>query len=151
MVICSRCQKDVKRYEDHQNFYGGFICQKYHISKSTSIKTLYHQTSLSIASLILKQGLKPSSILGMAGTKGIYFALKPEETHHKCRQMGVILECRVDIGNILKISPNGDVSLSPEALKQRGDFQSVFIPRTRGNEYVIYDPKRVINIKILKD
>ena len=108
---------------------------------------LYHQTDDATAKIILKEGMKPGNG-GVAGG-GIYFATTPELTGHKAHKKGVILEATVDLGRIHTLEAAGDPSMTPERLKAM-NFESVCIARpvSSGHEYVVYDPKQVLSIRL---
>lgn len=73
---------------------------------------------------------------GLAGG-GIYFAVCITDTDHKTKSPGPVLECRVKVGNIRTISPNGDPTITFKSLLEDG-YDSVLIPRGR-DEHVIYN------------
>ena len=106
---------------------------------------LYHQTDDESATIILRtQQIKPGNG-GVAGG-GIYFATTPELTGHNAHKHAVILEATVDLGRILEAAGNRYMTL--QRLQSLG-FDSVCIAGTvsRGQEYVVYDPKRVRSIR----
>jgi hypothetical protein len=108
---------------------------------------LYHQTDVASAYNILQtQKMKPGNG-GVAGG-GIYFATTPELTGHKAHKHGVILEATVALGRIHTLEAAGDPKMTLQKLKAMG-FDSVCIARpvSRGQEYVVYDPKQVRNIR----
>jgi len=108
---------------------------------------LYHQTDAASAQNILQtQQMKPGNG-GVAGG-GIYFATTPELTGHKAYRHGVILEATVALGRIHTLEAAGDPKMTLQKLKAMG-FDSVCIARpvSRGQEYVVYDPKQVRNIR----
>ena len=108
---------------------------------------LYHQTDVATAKIILQtQQMKPGNG-GVAGG-GIYFATTPELTAHKAHRHGVILEATVSLGRIHTLEAAGDRSMTLQKLQSLG-FDSVCIARpvSRGQEYVVYDPKQVLSIR----
>jgi hypothetical protein len=108
---------------------------------------LYHQTDKKTADIIMKtQHMKPGSG-GLAGG-GIYFATTPELTGHKAHRHGVILEATVALGKIHTLEAAGDPSMTLQKLQSLG-YDSVCIARpvSRGQEYVVYDPKQVLSIR----
>lgn len=117
--------------------------------KSGEIKTLYHQTDQSSADAILKSNKMLRGSSGLAGG-GIYFATTPSHTNHKAMKKGVILECDVALGRTYTTSSDGDSSLSFRKLLFMDDigFDSVVIPRINGHEYVVYNHKQILNVRI---
>jgi hypothetical protein len=108
---------------------------------------LYHQTDDATAKIILEtQQMRPGNG-GVAGG-GIYFATTPELTAHKAHRHGVILEATVSLGRIHTLEAAGDRSMTLQELQSLG-FDSVCIARpvSRGQEYVVYDPKQVLSIR----
>jgi hypothetical protein len=108
---------------------------------------LYHQTDAETAEVILRtQRMKPGSG-GLAGG-GIYFATTPELTGHKAHRHGVILEATVALGKIHTLEAAGDPNMTLQKLQSLG-YDSVCIARpvSRGQEYVVYDPKQVLSIR----
>ena len=108
---------------------------------------LYHQTDSATARIILtSQRMKPGSS-GLAGG-GIYFATTKELTGHKAHKHGVILEATVSLGKILTLESNGDPSMTGSKLNDLG-FGSACIARPvhSGHEYVVYDPRQVLEIQ----
>eukprot|EP00049_Salpingoeca_infusionum_P023205 m.10893 g.10893 ORF g.10893 m.10893 type:complete len:265 (-) comp5630_c0_seq1:264-1058(-) len=111
---------------------------------SGQVMTLYHQTSPQIAQCILEtQTMKPGR-QGLAGG-GIYFAKTPEHTYGKAQQTGVILECQVQLGELLVLGPKGDSSMNIEKLINEYGCDSVKINRDRP-EWVVYMSDQVINV-----
>jgi hypothetical protein len=90
--------------------------------------------------------MKPGSG-GLAGG-GIYFATTPELTANKAHKKGVILEATVALGKIHTLDANGDSTMSLQKLNSLG-YNSVCIARavSSGQEYVVYDPRRVLAIQ----
>lgn len=117
--------------------------------KGITLVKLYHQTSPASAQKIIEEGIFRPGWYGIAGP-AIYFATKPEDTYHKARCSGVILECWVDLGLVLTLSENGDVTLNKEIVYARG-YNTVLIPRQRGYEYAIYDSDRIKRIKKISE
>ena len=78
---------------------------------------------------------------GLAGG-GIYFATCREDTEGKAHQKGVILRCRVRLGRVKEIPWTGDKSITFAKLLQQG-YDSVFIQRAGGDEYVVYNSDQV--------
>jgi len=108
---------------------------------------LYHQTDVATAKIILQtQQMKPGNC-GVAGG-GIYFATTPELTAHKAHRHGVILEATVALGKIHTLEAAGDPNMTLQKLQSLG-YDSVCIARpvSRGQEYVVYDPKQVLSIR----
>ena len=89
--------------------------------------------------------MKPG-IRGIAGA-GIYFATDPGLTGHKCHKSGVILEATVHVGNYKSVQ-GGDPNITLEGLRREG-FDSVRVERSigSGQEYIVYEPWRVRNIR----
>ena len=109
--------------------------------------TLYHQTSSDVAKLIVSSQEMLRGSTGLAGG-GIYFATTPRHTNHKTLHQGPILECTVKLGNIYKTSFSGDSTLSfRKLINMTPAFDSVIIPRTNREEYVIYNKKQIVSIK----
>lgn len=110
-------------------------------------KTLYHQTSPEAASeIVASQRMKRGSPQGLAGS-GIYFAVTPEDTGHKAHYKGVILQVRVLLGRVKRISENGDGSITFQSLQREG-YDSVEIPRPGGVEYVVYNWDQATKIRV---
>jgi hypothetical protein len=114
---------------------------------ASRVATLYHQTDVECAKSILdsqhfRKG-EPSSIAGA----GIYFATSPEDTNHKAHKKGVILQARVKLGNVKQIGSKGDKSITFESLSAEG-YDSILIPRSGGDEYVVYDYDQVDQIEV---
>jgi hypothetical protein len=108
---------------------------------------LYHQTSASRADAILRTQRMNPGTNGLAGA-GIYFATTPDLTGHKAREKGVILEATVSLGRIHTLERDGDHTMSHARLLSMG-FDSVCIARgvASGQEYVVYDPAQVLEIR----
>mmetsp|Transcript_21610 Transcript_21610/g.33807 ORF Transcript_21610/g.33807 Transcript_21610/m.33807 type:complete len:199 (+) Transcript_21610:192-788(+) len=112
-------------------------------------KILFHQTSEESAGRILADQRMLRGQDGLAGG-GIYFALTREATNHKAQSHGVVLRCKVALGNVLEVSPEGDSSITFTNLQQHG-HDSVLIPRGGGTEYVIYNWDQVLSIERLSE
>ena len=112
---------------------------------NTNIKTLYHQTDRPSANEILQSQNMLRGSSGLAGG-GIYFAISKEDTNRKAHKKGVFLKCRVKLGNVKKISSNGDNSITFSSLQAQG-YDSVEIPRPGGTEYVVYNKDQVYSIE----
>jgi len=112
------------------------------------VLTLYHQTSPDIADLILQEGFKPGHI-GLCGG-AIYFATDPLVTTSKSispdSHHGQILVARVDLGKMLMLGPKCDWTMTKEKLDARGYDSVVFNP-INGNEYAIFDKRRILSVK----
>jgi hypothetical protein len=102
---------------------------------------LYHQTDESCAKSILRSGLMYRGPSGLAGG-GIYFATSEYHTKHKARKTGVVLKCKVHLGDVKTISKNGDYSITFDSLNNSG-YDSVKIPRDNGTEYAIYSYEQI--------
>eukprot|EP00966_Prymnesium_polylepis_P250132 5782890-Prymnesium_polylepis.1 len=75
----------------------------------SNVKTLYHQTSQQNAENILSKPM-PVLLRGQSGLVdgGIYFAVTPDDTHHKALAQGVIHKCKVRLGKLKKINKAQD-------------------------------------------
>lgn len=144
---CAWCKELINSYQDHQNFMGSYTCERAEQLGNKSI-ILYHQTSTTIADIILKTGIMKPGNCGIAGP-AIYFATSPENTNHKARFQGAILECLVDVGNVKKTGPEGDPYMNKSILSSQG-YNSIYIPRVRGEEYAIYDTNRIKRIQLYR-
>jgi hypothetical protein len=111
-------------------------------------KKLYHQTSLDISKKIFEERRMKPGLFGLAGP-AIYFATKPEDTHHKAYNTGVILECWVELGRILQLPEWGNSWMTRDMIKRMG-FDSALIPRLKGYEYAVYEPDRIKYITVYK-
>ena len=109
--------------------------------------TLYHQTSQSAANAIISSQKMVCGTTGLAGG-GIYFALSADDTNHKAKHKGVILQADVYLGNSKKIQSNGE-QINVLELYQSG-YASILIPRN-GSEYVVYNSLQVKNIKLYQE
>ena len=108
---------------------------------SSNIKILYHQTSLDAAKAIQQSGKMRRGSTGMANG-GIYFAISKQDTDRKAKQRGTILTCRVKLGNVKSISASGDTTITFTNLINQG-YDSVRIPRTNGEEFLVYNSDQV--------
>eukprot|EP00971_Amphidinium_carterae_P140224 2778308-Amphidinium_carterae.1 len=97
---------------------------------SVNERVLYHQTSPEVAAIILQSGIMHCGESGLAGG-GIYFAETPEHTNHKAKKRGAILECRVSLGRVKKLSAGGDSRITYGSLR-RERRDSVCIARSNG-------------------
>ena len=100
---------------------------------------LFHCTSTSKAASIKSSGFHCGSS-GLAGG-GIYFATSVDDASRKAHDNGVVLECEVDLGNVMHLDYSGDSGLTLYSVRSRG-YDSVCIPRN-GTEYCVYEPHRV--------
>lgn len=98
-------------------------------------EVLYHQTHRGAADLILGSGRFMPGSHGLAGG-GIYFAASPEDTVGKAQSTGVMFKCRVQLGNVLQLTSDGDRTMNTKKLLA-GGHDSVKIGRTRP-EWVVY-------------
>jgi hypothetical protein len=125
----------------------GFQSQHHCKSRNSQHKNtciLYHMTDATAArSIVSTQTFRPGTS-GLAGG-GIYFAETPEDTKHKARSQGPILQAKVNLGKQKNLSYHGDPSLTHEQLKQEG-YDSVKIPRN-GTEHVVYSSDQVTEIQ----
>lgn len=109
-------------------------------------KRLFHETSLDSAEKILNSQTMKKGKEGLAGG-GIYFADTGKEAHRKTEHGGIMLNAMVDLGKMKVISPKGDRHLTFKKLLKEG-YDSVKIPRRKGEEYVVYNSDQVKNIKV---
>ena len=108
--------------------------------------TVYHQTDRASADAISRSGRMSRGGSGLAGRGGgIYFATCMKDTDHKAQRKGTYLACDVALGRVKRISPDGDSTITYHSLKRDG-YDSVLIPRSNGNEYVIYNGNQVKHI-----
>jgi len=109
---------------------------------------LYHQTSPEIAAMIMRTGFKPGSAGWCGGA--IYFAQNPKATFTKAigtqSHTGVILQANVNLGRVCKMAKHCDMSMTPQKANAMGCDTIEFNPGD-GNEFVIYDSRRVKAIK----
>jgi len=112
------------------------------------VLTLYHQTNPELGEIILREGFKPGH-WGLCGP-AIYFAMDPwittakavaPDSHH-----GFIIEARVDLGNQLFQDRLCNQNLTAEVVADKGYDSVVFNP-INGNEYAIYDKRRILSMK----
>ena len=75
--------------------------------------------------------------------------MNAEDTNQKAHKHGAILQANVDVGRA-KIMTHVDHGMTLAKLNAEG-FDSVFLPAGDGvvskNEYVVYEPYRVTNIR----
>ena len=128
------------------------------------VLTLYHQTSQSAGRSILKHGFRPGHV-GWCGA-GIYFAMSPAATSQKIKgpdsHGGFMIEAKVDVGRVKHMpwhcttSPGcnhhpfakcQDRSNRGGWLSRQGYDSINFQPDPYGQEYVIFDKKRVVSMK----
>lgn len=114
----------------------------YHLD--SNVMTLYHQTNEQNARSILASQSFRCSSSGMAGP-GVYFATSKSDTDHKANNKGVVLQCRVRLGRVRRVTQSGDSSISFSSLLSSG-YDSVEIPRSGGTEYVVYNSDQVSSI-----
>jgi len=112
--------------------------------------TLYHQTSREVADLIKQTGRLIRGVGGAAGG-GVYLAQTAKETEWKAEHHGVVLECKMKIGNVKRITQH-DKKAIPDttfATLLREGYDSVLLDRGEvpqgphkgeksGDEYVAY-------------
>jgi len=104
---------------------------------NSNIKYAYHQTSPSIAKIIMKDKQMLRGSRGLAGG-GIYFATNKRDTLRKAHEFGAVITARVKLGRIKKISYRGDYNICFSSLCREG-YDSVEIPRPGGTEWVVYN------------
>ena len=116
---------------------------------------LYHCTSRSNAKLIKKNGFRCGSV-GTAGG-GIYFATSISDASLKSAKNGVVLECDVDLGRVMKLAIGnptftlkkirelGYDTIMTEFWGGRGAMGWAEIPLVVafGKEYCVYEPFRI--------
>eukprot|EP00428_Durinskia_dybowskii_P058226 CAMPEP_0170334484 /NCGR_PEP_ID=MMETSP0116_2-20130129/68274_1 /TAXON_ID=400756 /ORGANISM="Durinskia baltica, Strain CSIRO CS-38" /LENGTH=386 /DNA_ID=CAMNT_0010587851 /DNA_START=69 /DNA_END=1228 /DNA_ORIENTATION=- len=111
---------------------------------------LYHQTSPEIAAMILRTGFQP----GTGGWCGgaVYFADRPQATYGKAigphSHKGVILGAQVNVGRVCQLGRTCDRSMNAAKLQSMGCDSIRFDPGD-GDEYVVYDPRRVHSIRVV--
>ena len=111
--------------------------------------TLYHLTDQPAAYSILDSGYMRAGSDGLAGA-GIYFATSVEHCKHKARKghkNGIVLRCKVKLGNIKTISKHGQKDITFEKLLENG-YDSVLIPRDNGWEYVVYNKDQIKTVGV---
>lgn len=107
----------------------------------------FHETSYESVDPIIKSQKMKVGKEGLAGG-GIYFAVNAQDAHRKTEHRGVILKGTILLGNVLKWKNTKEFkTMTYEKLKKKG-YDSVVIPRERGNEYVVYRPDQVKDISI---
>ena len=106
--------------------------------------TLYHQTDCASADAIIRSDRMSRGGSGLAGG-GIYFATRMKDTDHKAQRKGTYLACDVALGRVKRIPPAGDSTITYHSLKRDG-YDSVLIPRSNGDEYVVYNGNQVKRI-----
>lgn len=117
--------------------------QKNRLEKMEHVYTMYHQTDkVSADAIELDQKLLPSKI-GIANS-GIYFAENARDTLGKARRYGVMLECKVNVGNHAVISYYGN-NTDWKEWQSRG-VDSLLIPRSRV-EWLVFFPEQVISAR----
>jgi hypothetical protein len=109
-------------------------------------KILFHETSLGSAEKILNSQIMKKGKKGLAGG-GIYFADTGADSHRKTENRGIMLNAVVNLGRVKTINPKGDPKITYCKLVKDG-FDSVKIPRRKGEEYVVYNSDQVKNIKV---
>jgi len=118
---------------------------------------LYHCTSRSNAKLIKKNGFRCGSV-GTAGG-GIYFATSISDASLKSAKNGVVLECDVDLGRVMKLAI-GNPTFTLKKIRELG-YDTIMtefwggwgamgwaeeIPHICafvGKEYCVYEPFRI--------
>jgi hypothetical protein len=111
------------------------------------IKTLYHQTNAEFSKIIEDNQIMKIGRKGMLGA-GIYFAETAAETRGKARQEGVMIEAQVIVGIQLRVKGAwNDMNLN--FIQQRGAETVRGEGYRTGVEYVIYEPDRIVNIRII--
>jgi hypothetical protein len=110
------------------------------------VRDLYHQTDPDKAELILISQQMRRGSTGLAGG-GCYFAISESDTYHKAHNRGVVLKCTVKLGNVKRLGPQGDSSVTFGGLLRDG-YDSVRIERSGGTEYVVYNWDQVEDIRI---
>jgi len=113
-----------------------------------NIKILYHQTDLDSATNICKTQKILRGKKGIVGP-GIYFADNPNDTCHKAKKGGVVLEAHVDLGNSLNIHRKDVKSYTYSELINLG-FNSITLNGMKGKEYIVYSCHQVKNINVYK-
>jgi hypothetical protein len=113
-----------------------------------NIKILYHQTDLDSATNICKTQKILRGKKGIVGP-GIYFADNPNDTCHKAKKGGVVLEAHVDLGNSLNIHRKDVKPYTYSELINLG-FNSITLNGMKGTEYIVYSCHQVKNINVYK-
>jgi len=116
-----------------------------------NIMTLYHTTSVNAAMAIVKTGFRP----GHSGWCGgaIYFIDHPHLPQSKyapeITQAGAVLEAKVDMGRMAHMGHRcGTWRGRGTGVAARSGHQSIRFNPGDGDEYVIWDPKQVLSIRI---
>jgi hypothetical protein len=112
-----------------------------------NVRALYHMAAYDVADRILGgEGFKPGTS-GLAGA-GIYFATTNSDCVHKAQARGgrfKIIQTRVWLGRVRTIPAHGQSGITLASLQKEG-YDSVFIPRGGGDEFVVYDPAQTVPI-----
>lgn len=162
-----QCNQDCEKH--------GSCCSDYHqkcsrtpspppqASHSSNIKTLYHTTSRGIANLILNSNFKPGSQGWCGGA--VYFMDYPGLPKSKedplTTQRGAIVEARVDLGKVCQSTRNKNCRESRRGTccpmlggghgiqgAAAAGCGSILWNPGDGNEYVIWDTRRILSRKI---
>lgn len=112
------------------------------------VKTLYHQTSPEAAKAIIASQQFRLGASGYAGG-GIYFTDDAETTNYKAHSKGVVIKADVLLGNAKTIYGK-DESITFDKLLREG-FDSIFLIRPTGAEYVVYNSDQVRNVRKLDE
>jgi hypothetical protein len=116
---------------------------------SISRMRLYHMTSIQSAISILRdQEMRPGSH-GLCGP-GIYFGPNPSLLDRKAREKGVTLCAEVDLGRVM-LAQKSHVHQGEDwgGIMKVGGFDSVRCTGlASGDEYIVYDAKRVKSIAL---
>lgn len=120
------------------------------LNKSEYIKelVLYHQTDLPSAEAIIStQTFKPS-VAGCFGG-GVYFANTIEAAQLKSARKGVFLVAEVSLGLLYPVHANNIFILGPylQQIMNKGYKGIIGYGMPSGREIVVFDPKRIHNIK----
>ena len=83
---------------------------------------------------------------GMAGG-GIYFAETKPDTANKAMSKGYLVVAEVKLGRQMKLTAFGDRNITFQSLLKAG-YDSVLIPRTNGNEHVVYNYDQVLVLEV---
>ena len=107
-----------------------------------NIVGLVHQTGVDGARGIITSGRMNRGQSGIAAG-GIYFAVTADDTMHKAHYHGFLFTLRVRLGNVQHWAANQqDHNVTFESL-QRQNYDTVHIPRTGGDEYIVYHSDQV--------
>ena len=109
-------------------------------------KRLYHQTNAAAADAIVASQQFRLGTVGYAGA-GIYFATTPEDTDLKAHEKGVTIVATVRLGNVYEMTAS-ERDTTGESLVKMG-YDSVYLMRPTGPEYVVYFSDQVLEISIL--